>query len=193
MNQFRQLAPVRTFTRPYTNYLRYKKPLSKDFNCRCGYTDVHHIWFGGIRNFQIDHFKPHSIALYSHLKHEYSNLVYTCSLVNRAKWDDDSPYYLDPCNDDLNLHFYRDQNGNICVREGSVHGQYMYKKMKLYLRCYGTIWTLEQIQNRLDKMSEIRLALPEPQRAELSSMIADLYTEFRYHTTLLSKFHDGDE
>lgn len=91
---FRIMAPKRTCTKNRANYNAYKTFLAEDFNHRCGYTDCSDYWFGGKRTFQIDHFKPES--KYPELKNEYSNLVYCCSYVNRAKWDDDNPNYLDP-------------------------------------------------------------------------------------------------
>ena len=108
---FRNMTPQRTCTKKRTDYHAYKAFLAEDFNHRCGYTDCSDHWFGGKRNFQIDHLKPKSI--YPELVNEYGNLVYCCSYVNNAKSDDDNPNYLDPCNVDFNLHFERDDMGFI--------------------------------------------------------------------------------
>ena len=86
---FRTTRPRRTCTVKKADYRQYKDALAADFNNRCGYTDCVDYWFGGKRNFQIDHLKPHSV--YPDKKAEYSNLVYCCSYVNRAKSNDDSP------------------------------------------------------------------------------------------------------
>ena len=75
---FRNISPKRTFTKHYAQYNRYKPYLADDFNHKCGYTDCSDHWFGGQRNFQIDHFKPKSI--YPQLISEYSNLVYCDSI-----------------------------------------------------------------------------------------------------------------
>ena len=58
---FRNMTPQRTCTKKRTDYHAYKAFLAEDFNHRCGYTDCSDHWFGGKRNFQIDHLKPKSI------------------------------------------------------------------------------------------------------------------------------------
>ena len=103
---FRTITPARTYTGHRTDYHDYKDKLADDFNHRCGYTDCQDHWFGGSRTFQIDHLRPWS--KYPNEKTDYRNLVYCCSYVNRAKWDDDSPNYLDPCDNDYNIgEFYK--------------------------------------------------------------------------------------
>lgn len=144
--QFRATPPKRTYEgAELPNYRDYKSPLSKDFNERCGYTDCPHFWFGGKGNFQIDHFMP--ISLFPALKTTYSNLVYSCSYVNRAK-SNSTGEFLDPCDTDYNLHFYRNSFGNIFPREESEAGRFMYKKLKLYLKRYGIIWMLDQLMQK---------------------------------------------
>jgi hypothetical protein len=144
--QFRKTAPRRSYTgMELPNYRDYKESLSKDFNERCGYTDCPHFWFGGKRNFQIDHFQP--ISKHPELETKYFNLVYSCSYVNRAK-SNDVGNYIDPCDTDYNEHFYRNGLGNIFPKEGSASGNYMYTKLKLYLKRYGVIWVLEQLKER---------------------------------------------
>ncbi|MCB0743871.1 MAG: hypothetical protein KDC67_08205 [Ignavibacteriae bacterium] len=147
---FRKLEPKRTYYgKELPDYRRYKDYLEKDFNGRCGYTDCHQFWFGGRRNFQIDHFLP--IAKNPELKTKYSNLVYSCSYVNRAK-SSDIGKYLDPCDTDYNEHFYRDKLGNILPRNDSEVAEYMYKKLKLYLKRYSIIWMLEQLENSMENL-----------------------------------------
>lgn len=142
---FRNMAPKRTCTKKRTNYNAYKSFLADDFNHRCGYTDCSDFWFGGKRNFQIDHFKPES--KYPKLKNEYSNLVYCCSYVNRAKWDDDNPNYLDPCDVDFNLHFERDDLGYIKAK--TPQGQYMVEHLNLDLFRYAICWNLDRLEERI--------------------------------------------
>lgn len=142
---FRHLAPKRTCTKKRTNYKAYKVFLAEDFNHRCGYTDCSDYWFGGKRCFQIDHFKPES--KYPELENEYSNLVYCCSYVNRAKWDDDSPNYLDPCDVDFNLHFERDDMG--FIKSKTPQGKYMVEHMNLGLIRYAICWNLDRLEEKL--------------------------------------------
>lgn len=142
---FRHIAPKRTCTKKRANYNSYKIFLAEDFNHRCGYTDCSDYWFGGKRCFQIDHFKPES--KYPELENEYSNLVYCCSYVNRAKWDDDNPNYLDPCDVDFNLHFERDDLGFIKAK--TPQGQYMVEHMNLGLTRYAICWNLDRLEEKI--------------------------------------------
>ena len=93
------------------------------------------------------------------MKTEYSNLVYCCSYVNRAKWDDDSPHYLDPCAVDYNTHFERDDNGYIIGK--SEDAQYMVQKMHLNLTRYAIIWTLDKLDEIITRLEVYRKAHPE--------------------------------
>ena len=121
---FRDTLPKRTFVgKELKDYRGYKSILESDFCKRCGYSNCQQEWFGGKRNFQIDHFKPHSV--HPELKTKYSNLVYSCSYVNRAK-SDDLGTFLDPCDVNYNDHFYRDELGNIYPVENSEIAKYMY-------------------------------------------------------------------
>lgn len=154
---FRETAPKRTCTKRKGDYHHYKPELATDFNHRCGYTDCSDVWFGGQRTFQIDHFKPKSV--HPELENEYSNLVYCCSYVNRAKWDDDSPNYLDPCDVDYNAHFERNENG--FISGVSNEAKYMVDHLHLNLRRYAIIWTLDQLVPRIDKLDAIIRKYPE--------------------------------
>ena len=155
MKLFRETTPQRTYTKMHSNYRAYKPYLAKDFNYKCGYTNCSDFWFGGRDNFHIDHFIPwkkHEKEK-PHLKTDYSNLVYCCSHVNIAKSNDESSYYLDPCDVDYNEHFQREDTGEIIPLTDSA--KYMYKKMKLYLERYRIIWMLDQLYNKIDKLKMI--------------------------------------
>ncbi len=169
---FRDIAPVRTCDKSYSDYHSYKPFLAKDFHHHCGYTHTSDVWFGGSRTFQIDHIKPRSI--YKELETEYSNLVYCCSYVNRAKWDDDSPYYLDPCAVDFNDHFERDEEGVICAKTDQA--RYMVEKMHLNLMRYALAWKLEQLDLRIDQL--VPLANKKP---ALRTILTDLLLVYRQY------------
>ncbi len=109
------------------------------------------MWFGGKRTFQIDHLKPES--KHPTLINNYDNLVYCCSYVNRAKWDDDSPNYLDPCDVDYNDHFERDDNGYIVAK--TKEGHYMVEHMHLNLFRYAIIWNLDRLTERIKRLEKI--------------------------------------
>lgn len=171
--QFRIKSPVRRTNVPKrSTYSAYKDELAEDFNHRCGYTDCTDSWFGGKRTFQIDHLKPWS--KYPDLKTEYSNLVYCCSYVNRAKWDDDSPHYLDPCAVDYNTHFERDDNGYIIGK--SEDAKYMVQKMHLNLTRYAIIWTLDKLDDIITRLKAHRGVHPEIE--DLLSALQDKYFDY---------------
>ncbi|WP_175016919.1 HNH endonuclease [Massilia sp. YMA4] len=183
---FRVLAPQRTCTLTYTTYGKFKKHLARDFNNRCGYTDCHHKWFGGVTTFHIDHFKPHK--KFPSLKTDYSNLVYSCSYVNILKSDDDPANYLDPCAIDYNQHFYRDVDGTIYPDPGSKQAVYMHKKLKLGLARYKVIWSLEKAYAVMQELDEVIKTLPQGSSDELAilRLHVELTREFRAYFDYLT-------
>lgn len=184
--QFRETAPQRSCSKKYSSYGSYKKYLAADFNERCGYTDSHHRWFGGISNFHIDHFKPHK--KFPELKVEYSNLIYSCSYVNILKSDDDPSLYLDPCSVDYNIHFYRDSSGIIYADAKSSQAIYMHKQLKLGLARYQVIWLLEKCDIAMGKLAELAKTLPAGSSDDiaLKNLYFELGEEFRAHLRYLT-------
>lgn len=172
---FRNFTPARTCTKVYTNYRKYKPYLRNDFKEKCGYVNCSDFWFGGSRTFHVDHFKPKS--KFPELETTYSNLVYCCSYVNILKTDDENEY-LDPCEVDYNQHFERDNDGNIFPKLKSPKANYMYGKLKLYLRRYQVIWMLDELGEKIYELGEIIEA-----NAKVSKDIIDTYTELNL------KFH----
>ncbi|NHM07613.1 hypothetical protein G4D82_10300 [Flavobacterium sp. CYK-4] len=174
---FRESAPVRSYTGPILNpYQKYKTFLVDDFNKRCGYTNCHHIWFGGKQCFHIDHVKPKSKN--PELLNDYKNLVYSCSYVNMAKGDDDNDY-LDPVNDDYNLHFYRDEHGNIYPNADSPRANYMYTKLKLYLGRYQIIFMLDKLRDKMNEVKNLIESLEDGEdKTRLKLVQSDLASEF---------------
>jgi hypothetical protein len=153
-NNFRENPPKRNCTKTYAKYGSFKPYLAKDFLSRCGYTDCPDFWFGGANNFHIDHFVPwKNYPAQPNLKTDYSNLVYCCSYVNILKSNDEGNY-IDPCNVDFNQHFTRDIVGNILPVANSVQANYMYKKLKLFMKRYQIIWTLENIFNKMKLLKQ---------------------------------------
>lgn len=176
---FRTMSPVRTYTGHRSNYHAYKDKLAEDFNHRCGYTDCQDHWFGGQRTFQIDHLRPFS--KYPERKTDYKNLVYCCSYVNRAKWDDDSLNYLDPCDNDYNEHFERDCLGVILGK--TEQGKYMVEHMCLSLSRYAIMWNLERLESRIDTLRNIVEKKPElmPFLSDLLLSYYDYVKSLRIH------------
>lgn len=184
---FRDLTPKRTCTKSYASYGSYKAYLAADFNNRCGYTDSHDRWFGGMSTFHIDHFKPHST--FPGLKTTYSNLVYACSYVNILKSNDDPSNYLDPCAVNYNQHFYRDSSGAIYPNAQSPQAVYMHKKLKLGLSRYRLIWSLEKCDEILKKLDEVKKTIPADTKEEVAflRLYVSLAQEFRGYLEYLHK------
>ena len=183
LNKFRYESPVRTCTKKYANYRKFKPYLATDFKLRCGYTDCPDFWFGGKNNFHIDHFKPFSKN--PALETDYSNLVYCCSYVNILKSDDEGEY-IDPCNVDFNDHFERDKDGSILPKRTSKQAIYMHSKLELGLSRYRFIWKLDEIQNGLHKLEE---KIRDPKNAgiknDLRIVHSELAEEFNMYITYL--------
>lgn len=174
---FRNTAPTRTCTKTYTSYKPFKTYLADDFNKRCGYTDCADRWFGGKNTFHIDHFKP--IKDFPALATDYSNLVYSCSYVNILKSNDNPNNYLEPCNDDYNQHFYRDQLGTIIPYQHSAKAKYMHKKLKLGLARYRTIWLLDNVFDLIKQLTIQINNMPKDTPEELAAL--------RVHSELTQK------
>lgn len=166
---FRTYTPKRTCKKSRADYHAYKPYLENDFCKKCGYTGCSQIWFGGRRTFQIDHLKPKS--KYPHLINDYSNLVYCCSYVNRAKSDDDSPNYLDPCDVDYNMHFERNDMGYIIPK--SDQARYMVEHMDLDLFRYAIIWNLDRLKERIKILEKI-----DNPSQEVKDLMLEIYKEF---------------
>lgn len=176
---FRNAAPVRTYTgKELKDYKGYKNSLEHDFIERCGYSHCQQEWFGGKKNFQIDHFKPKSI--HPELKTKYSNLVYSCSYVNRSK-SDDTGNYIDPCDENYNEHFYRDELGNIYPVENSETAKYMYRKLKLYLKRYSIIWMLEQLEIKKEHLWNLIQQYGNQDAKDLYILIDRQYMNYKKH------------
>lgn len=177
-NEFRFDKPERTCDKQYADYRQYKEYLAKDFNNKCGYTDCSHFWFGGKKNFHIDHFIPwkKNFATRPDLKTSYSNLVYACSYVNILKSDDDSNNFLDPCDNDLNEHFTRDPYGQIIPNPQSTQANYMYSKLKLYLSRYRIIWMLDRLTEKIETLKSIQQGPNDKgMNAKIEGLLNDLY------------------
>lgn len=172
MRTFRNKHPRRTYSGPSKKkHSDYQEELRKDFNSRCAYTDCSDAWWGD--GFHVDHFAPlkpdiSNVAKkssFSKLELDYSNLVYACPQVNRAKgndWASDDPQkpivsdrgYYDPCSN-YNNYFERTGAGGIVPRNDPI-AKYMWKQLKLYLIRYELYWRLEQLSIRIKKLCDLR-------------------------------------
>jgi len=152
----REVIPQRDLTIPVkSSYRDYIDQLRIDFNSRCGYCDS----FDKRRtnDFEIDHFVPKKV--FEELKpNDYHNLVYACKSCNRSKsgkWPSnnekinvvDNTGFIDPCKNDYDLNFSRDDNGEIdWVTD---HGKWMYKELSLFNPEHSILWKLEKLMRTI--------------------------------------------
>lgn len=162
---------------PYKDYRRFKEYLRKDFKKKCGYTNCYDEWFGGIGTFQIDHFLPQET--HPELVSEYSNLVYCCSYVNRAKSNLVSEKFLDPCEEDYNEHFYRNEKGEIFPVASSEAAKYMHKTLQLFLSRYSIIWMLERLENKMYQLQELIENSDDSEAKELLVDVTCKYNDYK--------------
>lgn len=143
-----QQKPNRTCIKAYASYTSFKPYIREDFNKRCGYCDGLDLFHGGVRGYQIDHFKPHSIKKFNYLKEEYSNLVYSCPFCNRAKsnkWED-SKGFIDPCETEYDSHLSRNNKGQIIFK--TEQGKYIHTNLNFHLKRHELLWMIEKLQTQ---------------------------------------------
>lgn len=157
--KFRNETPHRSKVKPLKRYNEYKDNLRIDFGKRCGYCTDNDLFLGA-RGYQIDHFAPKSKfgLVESERINSYGNLVYSCPFCNRAKsndWrtesmdqslDDNGDGYLDPCSDEYESLFKRDEVGRIVPMNRT--GQYMYHHLKLYLIRHQIIFLVSKLDEQ---------------------------------------------
>jgi hypothetical protein len=152
-----------TYTKKST-HTQYKPILVEDFHNMCGYCG---------KNFdvisaepQIDHLIPVDFCKkhgHPELKSDYGNLVYSCRVCNRNKWNDwptqdvDNCHngdegYVDPASEEFDNHLMRDQNGNIVPL--TKVGEYMCKKFGFNHRLINICWLVVQLHTYLEQVAQ---------------------------------------
>jgi uncharacterized protein (TIGR02646 family) len=164
MYPFREVTPKRRNSINGKNrYQDYKPELREDFNKRCGYCDDHE----DFRNtfYEIDHFIPKALLEKAEYT-DYNNLVFSCRYCNNSKgkkWptnDRDKCHdaqvgFIDPCNEEYDSLFSRNENGEIIPQ--SRLGQWIYEELKLYLSRHSLLWQIERIEKILKQFRELGL------------------------------------
>ena len=170
--------PIRTCGKIYANYTSFKPYIREDFNKRCGYCDDLDLFHGGVRGYQIDHFKPHSIEEFEDRKQEYSNLVYSCPFCNRAKsnkWEDKDGF-IDPCDDKYDNHLFRDSRGQILYQ--TKQGEYIHTNLNLHLKRHELLWMIEKLKE---------------QKLELKNYLKNLNDKHLQYKNTVIKFIEIDD
>lgn len=173
MPPFRISTPIRTYGKKLKRFRSYKRYLIIDFSNRCGYCDGSDTWHGGHRTYHIDHFAPKD--KFADLENEYTNLIYSCPSCNSSKsnkWPSDDPAknvvndkgFLNPCTDDLNLHFNRNSHGAIIGV--TAIGQDMFKNLNLGLERHSVIWKLTTLENLILEYEDQIIKIAEPKISE---------------------------
>ncbi|HAT4297962.1 HNH endonuclease signature motif containing protein [Clostridium perfringens] len=129
----------------------YKSELAEDFYHICGYCGKLDIAVK--EDFQIDHFVPKKIDPSRH--NDYYNLVYSCRVCNRNKWDywptkdknlsnDGNVGFIDPTLPEFDKALERKDDGKIYYLNNV--GKYMYKTLKFDTRPIDIIWKLMRLR-----------------------------------------------
>ena len=105
---------------PQDHVSKYRPFVREDFAECCAYCLLHELVAGGESNFQLDHFRPKSLAAFASLIDDFYNLYYACSICNRYKsnsWP--SPMleaqgysFVDFCTEDFTTHFREELDGS---------------------------------------------------------------------------------
>ncbi|QEL71856.1 MULTISPECIES: HNH endonuclease [unclassified Bacillus cereus group] len=141
-------------------YQDYRSFLKEDFGGRCGYCNS---YYGIVKkDYHIDHFVPKKVfeklGTHDHLINDYENLIYSCPSCNRSKsgkWPSGNPDviiyndegFVNPCSDDYDTLFYRDNQGKIIVKGHNKIGEYIYRELKLFLGRHQTVWKIETLMD----------------------------------------------
>lgn len=168
VSKVQKQIPIRKCTKVYASYTSFKSYIREDFNKRCGYCDALDLFHGGVRGYQIDHFKPHSIVRFKALKEEYSNLVYSCPFCNRAKsnkWKDRNGF-IDPCDVAYDNHLERNCRGQIDSK--TMQGDYIHQNLNFYLKRHELLWMIEKLQEQSNEIDTQLTLLDDGHELELT-------------------------
>lgn len=159
--KFREVCPKRSLDVVERSYYRdYRDNLRADFNNRCGYCND--LDAPRKEYFEIDHLVPQKIMV-NKKNNDYQNLVYACHSCNNAKrkkWpsgDENIPIvgdkgWIDPCTEEYDKQFSRDENGNIIPL--TPIGRWMYDNLKLYKPQHSILWNIEQLDMICQELAE---------------------------------------
>lgn len=197
MSVFRNHTPKRrNILNVVATYGDHRQDLRIDYKNRCGYCND----FDSFRftYFEIDHFIPQNKDKKPFLtiktNTDYSNLVYSCKSCNNAKsnkWPTNDEKvsnrndegFIDPCDDAYNNHFGRDENGRITYN--TKLGEWKYKTLKLYKPQHEIIWNIEELENIMNEIKELRVT--DPNDNQLKDLLISVYDEFYEYLNKLFK------
>lgn len=189
MIPFRQETPKRRDIKTkVTKYSDHKNDLKLDYKCRCGYCNDIDVW--RTTWYEIDHFVPQKY-LKTIEETDYSNLVYACRSCNnskRAHWPTENEFihhkndvgFIDPCSDEYEKQFQRDNKGRILHK--TLLGKWMYYKLKLHKPQHEIIWQIEELDTLIEECEKF---LENFHNEALKERLLYLYREYRNYTKQL--------
>ncbi|MBQ3808676.1 MAG: HNH endonuclease [Kiritimatiellae bacterium] len=159
-----------------------KTHLKQDFHGRCAYCDDSDSLVD--IDFHIEHFAPKT--KFPERKYLYQNLLYACPYCNESKseyWVSDDPDInikdgegiVNPCCKDYDSHLGRRKNG--CIYPKTGLGEFMYKRLKLYLARHELFFQIERLQRKIDEL----------QGTAAGDEILPIYKKFREYYELSAK------
>ncbi|QUH28823.1 HNH endonuclease [Vallitalea guaymasensis] len=178
-------------------YTSYKKELVEDFQNMCGYCGKD---FNYMRcEHQIDHLIPVDACKkfkQENMISEYSNLVYSCRVCNRNKWNDwpldnindihdGQKGYIDPATEEYDTHLKRNSNGEIIPLTSL--GNYMYDIFKFEYRLTSLIWKATCIKKEIEILKKKIDKLEGEERTEYLEKFYLFQTQFDNMTNILKE------
>ncbi len=163
------------------DYSTYLSDLENDFAGICGYCGKKRCLSS--QDYEIDHFVPQKID--TDRKNDYSNLVYSCIICNRAKskkWPtgdksishNGNEGFQDPATEEYDSHLARDESGIIIPL--TPVGDYMCKVFYFASRPIAELWLLSEMDDEIKALEQIsRDSLSNTQRAEVMNLLLDFY------------------
>lgn len=179
--KFRETTPKRqNITKEVSDYHEHKINLQKDFRGHCGYCNDRD--WPRREFFEIDHFVP-KVMLTTIKDTDYSNLAYSCRSCNNAKrkkWptgkehihNDGNQGWIDPCCDEYDKQFEREENGKIIPV--TPLGKWMYDELKLHKRQHQILWNIEQLDETLKALKPF-IDFPESLDSSICIRIIKIY------------------
>ena len=161
---------------PLSPYSKYRPYVREDFEECCAYCLLHEVAASGTDSFELDHFRPKSHPIFSHLTTDFFNLYYACHVCNKYKsnrWPKkellDLGYgFLDPCQQTFSEHF-EETNDGVWLPQTQI-GEYTESKIRLN-RSH-----LVEIRSQLRQLARLRGMTPidwdHPCRVQLKRIIS---------------------
>ena len=133
-------------------YAAYREYVREDFRRRCAHCVMEELHAGGVRNFEIDHFRPR--GRFPECINDFYNLYWSCHPCNQNKRDEwPSPAleeqgigFVDLCSDDFDKH-YEDEEGKLkpLTRSGAytvdvirLNSEHLVDLRRLLTQWYGS-------------------------------------------------------